>query len=386
MSDHIPREVMANILLRLRVNDLVRCRRVSKFWLSVIDDPDFISRQLQLSISTNSNAALLLQERGSPDLWWRQNYGSDDSGFFSSPTEGEPDEVWLMGSCHGLICFSLEEYPHDFVVLNPSTGERHTVSRLVQEERVGDKVKAYGFGYDESSDDYKVVRVIQTEIGRYSYCPRVEIYSVRSKGFSSTIPLPSAYWKHNDRKSIGVFVHGSIHWYYRLEPDEHVIHAIDLVSNTYSQLQWPHHKFSPMDFACLNLGVIDTRLCLCAFLEDMSKIGIWVMEEYGNPESWNRLYCFGYDQWNHRSVTSVGSNRDKILLMIDWHIFAWFDPMKRPDETISTDDDTDWRYYETYHPMNIWERRSHRYEALYCLESLVKIFPNKASDHVNKDA
>ncbi|CAN1161576.1 hypothetical protein LINPERHAP2_LOCUS24006 [Linum perenne] len=76
---------MANILLRLRVNDLVRCRRVSKFWLSVIDDPHFISRrQLQLSISTNSNAALLLQK----------------------------------------------------------------------EERVGDKVKAYGFGYDESSDDY----------------------------------------------------------------------------------------------------------------------------------------------------------------------------------------------------------------------------------------
>ncbi|CAN1351311.1 F-box protein CPR1 [Linum perenne] len=373
MSDHIPQEVLDNILIRLSVKDLVRCRRVSKRWLSIIDDPHFISRQLQRSISTNSNVALFLQDRESPTLYWKQNYTSDVN-FFSIQIHYEPSQVFLMGSCHGLVCFSLFDHPDDFVVFNPSTGERHTISCPMVERRVGERLVAYGFGYDESSDDYKVIRILQTRADSYSFSYRAEINGVRSKGFSRTIPLPTGSWGDIGRKSIGVLVGVSIHWstYHKINlyPVKHVIHAIDLLTNTYHQLQFPDSNFGETLFDSLNIGTVDTRLSLCGVHMDGRKIGIWVMEEYGNHESWNRLYYIDYHGYFPYAVISVGNNGDKIQLMIDWQKFAWCDPSMNEDG-ITLTDDVEWR-----HGM---------YEVMYCLESLVKIFPNQTAD-AKKDA
>ncbi|CAN1160926.1 F-box protein CPR1 [Linum perenne] len=396
MSDHIPEEVMANILLRLSVNDLVRCRRVSKQWHSIIDNTHFISLQLQRSISTNSNAALYLQDRKSPilfwkrrespTLYWKQNYTSDVN-FFSIQIHYEPSQparVFLMGSCHGLVCFSLFDHPDDFVVFNPSTGERHTVSCPMDdfvvfnpstgerhtvscpmvERREGERLVAYGFGYDKSSDDYKMVRILQTNAEIYG----AEIFSVRSKGFFRKIPLPTANWLDYARKFMGVFVGGSIHWC--INTNSVVIHAIDLVSNTYHHFQGPDYKFCQTVLDNMNVGIVDTHLSVCGALKEQSKIGIWVMEEHGNPESWNMLYCIDH-QWSlPYSLTPVGSNSDKILLMLDWNRFVWYDPINVADGTILADN-LKWRYGS--------------YEPIYCLESLVKIFPDKGAD-VKKDA
>ncbi|CAN1160934.1 F-box protein CPR1 [Linum perenne] len=278
-----------------------------------------------------------------------------------------------MGSCHGLVCFSLFNHPHDFVVHNPSTGEWHTISISTNDERVDGKMIAYGFGYDELSEDYKVVRIIHTKDDSYSSY-LAEINGVRSKGFSKTIPLPAADWVDSSCKSIGVFVGGSIHWckLHKINPNpyEHVIHAIDLLSNTYHQLQFPDYNFGQTGLNFLNVGIVNTCLSLCGVLKKVQKIGIWVMEEYGNPESWNRLYCIDYEDFCY-GVTSVGSNGDKILLMVDWDRFAWCDPMKDADDETIMAVDAYWWYG--------------RYEAMYCLESLVKIFPNQSAD-VKKDA
>ncbi|CAN1351316.1 hypothetical protein LINPERPRIM_LOCUS42500 [Linum perenne] len=179
-------------------------------------------------------------------------------------------------------------------------------------------------------------------------------------------------YKH---KYTGVFVGGSIHWCIRncskRYPYPHVIHAIDLASNTYCQLQCPDYNFCQTGFVNFYIGTVDTRLSLSGILMNISKIGIWVMEEYGNPESWNRLYCIDYEGPTSYSVSSMGSNGDKILLMLNWQKFGWCDPIKDADDTIFAVD-------------AYWEYGS--YEAVYCLESLVKIFPNQPADHVKKDA
>ncbi|CAN1351315.1 F-box protein CPR1 [Linum perenne] len=381
MSDQISQEVMVSILLRLKVKDLVHCRRVSKYWLSIIDDPQFISLQLERSVSTNSNAALFLQDRDSPILYCKQNYASDIN-FFSTPIHYEPSQVLLMGSCHGLVCFSLWDNPRDFFVLNPSTGERHTVSSPIKVERKGGILNAYGFGYDKLSDDYKVVRIIQTITDSFEVSYRAEINGVRSKGFSVTVPLPNADMIDYKHKYTGVFVGGSIHWCIRncskRYPYPHVIHAIDLASNTYCQLQCPDYNFCQTGFVNFYIGTVDTRLSLSGILMNISKIGIWVMEEYGNPESWNRLYCIDYEGPTSYSVSSMGSNGDKILLMLNWQKFGWCDPIKDADDNAAILTD-----YGDF--------GCDSYEALYCSESLVRIFPNgaaaaAAADHVKKDA
>ncbi|CAN1228894.1 F-box/kelch-repeat protein At3g06240 [Linum perenne] len=366
MSDQIPPEIVTNILLRVRAKDLATYRRVSKQWLSIIDDPQFISSQLQHSISKNSNFALFLQDRESPILYWKQDYASEIS-FFSTRIHYEPTQVILIGSCHGLICYSLVNNPGDFVVLNPSTGEWHIVPlcSTVKEDRSFNQLRAYGFGYDESSDDYKVVTIVQRLTDDYHYTgpSRAEIYSIRCKGFSRTIHLPTADWKNYNSKSIGVFVSGSLHWCIgHSTNNEHLIHAINLVSNTYHQLKLPDFEFGKVGADCLNVGIVDTRLCLCAILKDVAKVGIWVLEEYGEPESWNMIYCVEYlGYFNGPPVTSVGSNGDEILLMIDWDVFAWCDLTKNEDETA----------------LRAHHRKLRRgvYEGVFCLGSLVRIFP-----------
>ncbi|CAN0862700.1 F-box protein CPR1 [Linum grandiflorum] len=284
---------MANILLRLRAKDLVNCKRVTKLWMSIIDDPNFIGSQLECALSTNSNSAIFLQE---------------------SPSD-------------------------DYSLL------------------------AYGFGYDKSSDDYKVVRIVETKQGGttgYSY--RAQVCGVRSKCFSS-IPLPITdnwNWCCLTRNYMGVFSDGTLHWCAAVgnRTVEYVIHAFDLVSNTYRQLRWPVSNFG--DQVCrLNLGIVDRRLCVCGVFKDQSEIGIFVMEEYWNSKSWNMIYSIQNVDQRYSSpydvVNCVGNNGDKILLVINWERYVWFDPTT----TIMVDMDL--------------RRNSPESEAIFCLESLVKI-------------
>ncbi|CAN0897156.1 F-box protein CPR1 [Linum grandiflorum] len=381
MSDLIPEELMANILLRLRVKDLVNCRRVSKQWLSIIDDPHFIRSQLECALSTNSNSALFVHDMESFSysrvVYWKHKYADINSFFSTHPTRYEPTEKpVLIGSCHGLVCFALSNHPRaDLRIMNPSTGECHTLKSNLNPSNEGDTLgrRAYGFGYDELSDDYKVVRILRTK----RYDPDIkrsytaEIYGVRSKGFFMTIPLPDANWANNYiGKSMGVFCRGSLHWCTRnSDTVEHVIHAIDLVSNTYRQLHLPGTTTFGQSWR-MNLGIVDRRLCLCSYLRDEMKIGIWVTEEYWNFESWNMIYCLQYVEPCERNLwdaTFVGSDGDKILMMINWRKLVWYDPTKNVNGSASATFGTDLRTLSL--------------EALFCLESLVKIFSNDVKTH-----
>ncbi|CAN0862266.1 F-box protein CPR1 [Linum grandiflorum] len=374
MSDQIPQDVMVDILRRLSIKDLASFRRVSKQWLTIIEDPDFIRSQLHRSLSANSNSTLFLQDRESSSLfYWKQKYPGDTS-FFSNLIRCDSRAVRLMGSCHGLVCYSLSNYPHGFVVLNPSTGERHTLSHPSKARKIddmSDQLIAYGFGYDELSDDYKVVRILQRSVDPHSNPSYIaEIYGIRSTGFYRTIPLPAADWSLIPFRSIGVFFRSSLHWCTTSKGCDHVIHAIDLVSNTYRQLQVPETTLR--QYWWLTVGIVDSRLCLCGPMRNPGtrKIGIWVMEEYWNHESWNMIYCFEFVVGLGvvpPLFTAAGSNGDKILLMVDGDIFAWYDPTKNEGKTTTR--------IPTH---SIGEY----YEGVYCTESLVKILPS----YVKKDA
>ncbi|CAN0897114.1 Putative F-box protein At3g16210 [Linum grandiflorum] len=279
MSDQIPQEVMVDILRRLRIKDLVSYRRVSKQWLAIIDDPDFIRSRVRHSLSVNSNSTLFLQDRKSPTLFYRkQKYAGDTSCCYSNLIRWDSKPVRLMGSCHGLVCYCLSNFRHAFVVVNPLTGERYTPSNPSNQGRLGDSLVAYGFGHDELSDDYKVVRILDTRTNdpRYNRSYIAEIYGIRSNGFYRTIPLPTADWRGTYfTRCIGVFFGRSLHWYTWHPGSDNVIHAIDLASNTYRQLHLPQTTLRQD----VIVGVVDRRLCVCGTVRDDWKIGIWVMEE-----------------------------------------------------------------------------------------------------------
>ncbi|KAL8551558.1 hypothetical protein ACS0TY_000594 [Phlomoides rotata] len=68
-------------------------------------------------------------------------------------------EVTIVGSCNGLVC--ILEDTRGFILWNPSTRIARNLPDVgVGENLVGDDFTRYGFGYDESSDDYKVFVII----------------------------------------------------------------------------------------------------------------------------------------------------------------------------------------------------------------------------------
>ncbi|CAN1750848.1 F-box protein At4g22390 [Linum perenne] len=353
MSDCIPDEVITNILHRLRVNDLVKCRLVSKEWKSIIDSPRFISDQLHRSQATNSNVALFLQNRNNL-FYCRQKNGSSSSSSPVAPMEypNQPSKVLLMGCCHGLICYlHLNQPHHDLVVLNPSTGERHTVSSFISHDKFA-KFERYGFGYDELSRDYKVVMLTLSGISDV-----VEVYDMRGKGFYVRIPTPFSKFMYSTEEQRGVYVGGALHWSivsFDMISVSYDIIAFDLGLNTKRKLPHPYYDFDWANLIQVSIGIVDSCLSVCSFYkeQEVRKVGIYVMREYGNGGSWNKIYSF--QDPVPESVIPVGSDGDRVLLKVDAGKYVWLDNV------------------EEAALINRWNSL---FNAVYCLESLVKIFP-----------
>ncbi|CAL1352363.1 unnamed protein product [Linum trigynum] len=71
MSDHLSLDLVTNILLRLPVAAVLRCRAICKPWRALIDSPRFSKLQIDHSSATTENAVLFILENdghGNGDL------------------------------------------------------------------------------------------------------------------------------------------------------------------------------------------------------------------------------------------------------------------------------------------------------------------------------
>ncbi|CAL1384866.1 unnamed protein product [Linum trigynum] len=399
MSDSVPPEIIADILDRLTdAADLVRCRRVSKQWLSVLDSPDFIERHLQRSTAALSNAGLFLRNADGA-LFYAPDSASD-SPRPDPKLPTHPDGALLLGSCRGLVCFSVDNQ-RDLVILNPRTGERRQIcnysppdfpqhpcpavnphiskldARMFVEystdSRRGKDVDleadggglatlvlgGYGFGYDESSDDYKVVRIRGLVGGAESHHFRAEIYSVRAKSCRIMEPTGLPYPNHRN----GVFACGALNWVAHND----VLLALDLGSDGGFSLL-PQPKYMRGRPEVKSLGELDSRLCLCGghYVGDgQGRLDLWVMKEYGKVGSWCKV-------WSIRDpivvrcgpafllgCSAIDGGGRRMLFMVDGRVWFWYYPSLDRVEAVD---------------MGGIVVGEGGFDAAYCLESLVRLF------------
>ncbi|CAN0909383.1 hypothetical protein LINGRAHAP2_LOCUS25759 [Linum grandiflorum] len=138
--------------------------------------------------------------------------------------------------------------------------------------------------------------------------------------------------------------------------DTHVFDAFDLASETFHKLPLPPNLYlEGKGYFSLNIGVVDSCFCSCVLYEKEGKSDIWVMKEYGRFDSWRKLYTIRLDSVAG-SVIPLGSNvGGRILLMLGRRRFVWCDPVSNlVVEAFRVGDET--------------------YEAVYCVDSLVKLF------------
>ncbi|GJV98044.1 F-box associated domain containing protein [Tanacetum coccineum] len=194
----------------------------------------------------------------------------------------------IIGSCNELLCIVIVVSGSSTIFIwNPST---RRVNRLPSSGEFSNTHFEFGFGfdeleyfnpyvgfgfwYDESNDDYKVVE-LTSDHPIHGLKTRVKIYS-----------LKSGYWKRLICdltcdfliQSHGMFFNGALHWI-----TGRTIVSLDLATETFGEILQP---------------VRDIYLTLCTFGESLSvvcnlfresRLDVWVMKVYGVQDSWTKL-------------------------------------------------------------------------------------------------
>lgn len=184
--------------------------------------------------------------------------------------------VQFIGYSNGMVCVSPAA---DAVFLyNPTTGD----SKRLPDPAGGNIYPTYGFGFDDLTDDYKVVKLVADT--RHL---NASVYSLKSDSWRRICDLN--YEHDNDGFAAGVNVNGAIHWLFILEEaDKRVVLVFDVKTEEFREMALPGEAEDvSRDFTA---GDLNGRLCV---INSRSKRhgddDIWVMNEYCVASSWTRI-------------------------------------------------------------------------------------------------
>ncbi|GKC34372.1 F-box protein CPR1-like protein, partial [Tanacetum coccineum] len=271
-------DVVEEILVKLDVEDLLRCKTVCKSWYSLISSNLFVKFHLKHLCKTRIRL-LLEKDPTRPKLLLA---------------------CIIVGSSNGLVCVS--DDIAQFLVTNPSTREVKKLQSLPYNDR-GKSCR--GFGYDSSTDDYKVV--VGTNEG---------LHHVRFQ----VLTLKSNIWKFigelnyisRARFGSGLLYNEALHWF-MADPNNNnkiVILSFDLSHESFKEIPQPDDtKYLCDDFEFHRLGIFEECLCIyrIGFANTTDYLPTWVMKNYNVKQSWE-LIPYDYEISNYASLTSYKLN------------------------------------------------------------------------------
>lgn len=319
---NIPDDLMIEILSWLPVKSLLKFKCVSKSFLAIISSPDFIRTHVRKNNEKMDHRVICHVDY--PDS------GSDLREFPLKSALNEPvtqatnidypkrynriRSFKIVGSCNGLVCVTFPDKrskngDSGFLLWNPSMKKYRKLPKFDTELHSKIWVNcfmAYGYGYDESNDDYKVVAMLSV-----CYWQQLQQVTTKEETVTKMYSRKTHTWKEigkfkygNPIHELGYFASGKLHWLTsstmprRLHGDGFVdetdgdmkIVSFDLENKVYGVVEYPEHEKSR---CCSALGIVGGRLCLVRCHESR-QMDIWVMKEYEARESWTRFASVNY--------------------------------------------------------------------------------------------
>ncbi|XP_042514023.1 F-box protein CPR1-like [Macadamia integrifolia] len=292
---NLPEVLIVDILSRLPVKSLLRFSCVCKSWCAlIVKDPVFIKLHLSRSLASNSNLSLIFS--GSHlssvefDVCEQQEV---DQVELDHPLKSPRYRIEVLGSCNGLLCIS-RSYVGNVILWNPSTRRHQKLPIIPGENRMQSctpRELAYGFGYNTTTEDYKVVRIRQWDFRKddlsdnYWYS-EVNVYELSTNSWRSIGNMPLQRFQHR----FGFLVNSAIHWLAESET------IADTVSSTVISFDFKDEEFREVplpDFVednfDMRIGVLGGELCvICNFVG--VHVELWVMKHYGAKESWVKQF------------------------------------------------------------------------------------------------
>lgn len=261
-------DVIAEILSRLRVKDLIRFKSVCKAWLQLISSQEFI--QLHLKRSSLRPIRLLKLDF---DV---------DCCRLPSPDDPCGANFFSGSSCDGLVCVFNKR--HGLIhIWNPAIRS----SACIPIMKCPQQIRCFWFG--RHNDEYKLL------LGTLD----LQIHLVRPYNINSGYD-----WKSTQRfihglcpcsDEIGTLCNGNVHWAVNkwqvivpgnVMTNVWTILSYDLHQDKVGIIDIPIDKF--FDRPRVRLGVVDG--CLSAMFENhANEFELWAMKDYGLNKSWNKL-------------------------------------------------------------------------------------------------
>jgi F-box interacting protein len=341
MASYLPEEVVVKILSRLPPKCLIRFKSVSKRWRALIGNPDFLSKNLlnHSILTPNPSHPLRLILFFADDISKSgkriHSFRSYDSLRCASQTPlnfpPAPPHFDIVASCNGLLCL-WDVMLSNIYLWNPATSSDlealpaapsrcHTGLRVPNDDFGFHYV---GFGFDSGSNDFKVVTLVDADVGRWL---KAEIFSLRS-GSWRLLDMSVNIEKHFILQSAaldGIFL-----WYdyytYKDYVDDRIV-AFDFNDEEFRIMLFPDARFFRAYGECTRtVTELKGSLAMFVFPPDhfqkkMMYLDIWVMLEFGVRESWTRLLSIrlplhlksplGF--WKNGELFVVNSERQLVL-------------------------------------------------------------------------
>ncbi|XP_073120023.1 F-box/kelch-repeat protein At3g23880-like [Henckelia pumila] len=285
--EKLSRDLITEILSRLPVKSLLKSSCVSRSWHSHISSPEFQTTYLQVS---NTRPRLVF---GSASALYTcslshifDEHPFVDDALLDFASHDPYDMIQIAGSCNGLVCLVFLRTGY-IIIWNPAIRKY----RRLPSPWPNNLRERYGFGYDASSYDYKVLHIVH-ESDSTSYS---RIYSLRNNSWKSS------HWPRGMTTfgRSGMFMNGAIHWivHYNDNINGATVWAVVAQSLARGHFVWnvelPLQRDESRVMSAF-LGVLGERLCVC--LDCGFEMEVWVMEEYGVEGCWSKVFCMdNYD-------------------------------------------------------------------------------------------
>ncbi|XP_057436199.1 F-box/kelch-repeat protein At3g23880-like [Lotus japonicus] len=284
----LPIDLIPLILVRLPVRSLLRFKCVCKSWRSLISDPEFGKSHFDLAGAPTHRLLLKRINDGSEiqslDL---QASLHDDSAVVNLkfPPYTAPF-FQSLGSCRGFVLLTKRLCPtNDLILWNPSTDAHREIPAIF----LGGLFNSlYGFGYDQSKDDYVLV-LIRLGVRLLEERCQIDVLSLKTNVPSFYYYRVVQYLEAGHESQCGVFLDESLHWLVKSKATQHhLVLAFDLVKRSFSKI-----PFSP-DLAaelathgrgCLRVLGGCLSVCYSSGGGGHEVAEIWVMKD-----SWSKLF------------------------------------------------------------------------------------------------
>ncbi|XP_047259292.1 F-box protein CPR1 [Capsicum annuum] len=264
----LPPEIITEILSRLPVKSLLKFRSVSKSWLALISNPEFINAHLSLSANKEETLHLIILidlEFGDKRCF----KGCPVASLFNNSVTQAVD-----------LGYPIEDDSYELQSVGGGNGKHKNLPEFGPRLEEPYYRPVYGLGYDELHHDYDVANDTVDDV-------EIKVYSLKTD-----------------------FGNGKLHW--DMGREKKNIVSFDLANEKWDKVEKPY-----------SIGVGETESSvrtmgsdLCVFTDyKQTHFCIWVMKEYGVKQSWIKKYTIRYTNGKYNKPFFI-ANKGEMLFLI----------------------------------------------------------------------